>query len=296
VVANLFNRVLTFTYSKFDKKVPEFKPKKSTGYDQEILDLIRTTIRKTKGLYENFKVRDLTRQILQLARQGNLYFQENEPWKMIKSDPERVQTILNVCIRLIEALSILYYPVIPDSSLKMWEALNLPYPLTDLELKSLEDIGDPAGRELKKPAPLFKKIEDEQIQKHLKALEERLAPSLNSEVNKETEEENLITFHDFQKLDLRTGTVTSAEKVKKSNKLIRMKVKVGNQEKQIIGGLAPHYSPENLIGKTVVVVNNLKPATLMGELSEGMLLAAKENDKLKLLTIEGEITDGAKIS
>ncbi len=295
VVANLFNRVLTFSYSKFDKKIPAFISKKCNGGDQEILDEIKTAIRKAKTLYANFKIRDLTKTIIDLGRAGNQYFQDNEPWKMIKSDEERVSTVLNVCIRLIEALALLLYPVIPESSQKMWDALNQPDDLSNLNLNEIETIEDVGGREINKPQPLFMKVEDKEIEKHLQILKDRI-DSFTDESLATDNEDNLIDISDFKKTSLKTGEIVEAHKVKKSKKLIQMQVKVGNEVRQIIGGLMPHYEPEDLIGKKVVVVANLKPAKLMGLKSEGMLLAAKKGDQLKLLTVDGEMDHGVEIS
>lgn len=304
VVANLFNRVLTFNFSNFDEKVPAYNLKKSNGSDQKMLDSIKTAIKKAKELYAGFQVREVSKLIADLAREGNTYFQSNEPWQMIKSDKERVATVINVCLRLIEALTILYYPIIPSSSKKMWEALNIQGKLEDVNLKELENIADPAGRTILKPSPLFKKIEEEEIKECLEVLASRMKISEEKEQKtekgkKKDHDSNIIEIigiDDFKKVDLRTGKILSAEKIEKSDKLLKMKVKVGDKERQIIGGIALYYKPEELIGKTVVVVSNLKPAKLMGLDSEGMLLAAKEGGKLRLLTTDGEMNDGLKIS
>ncbi|PKL12714.1 MAG: methionine--tRNA ligase, partial [Spirochaetae bacterium HGW-Spirochaetae-6] len=167
IVANLFNRVLSFTFSRYAEQVPQFKETKANGYDEQILDQIKSTIRKAKKLYGEFRVRDVTREILDLARAGNQYFQDNEPWKMVKTDEERVAVVLNVCIRLIEALAILYYPIIPKSSQAMWEALNMPFPLENSRLEMIEDMSDPGGRPIRQPMPLFAKVEDLVVTKHL---------------------------------------------------------------------------------------------------------------------------------
>lgn len=294
VVANLFNRVLTFSYSKFDKKVPNYDESIADDTDKNLLKLMDDTFEKAKKLYSQFKVRELCKEVIALGRAGNQYFQDREPWKLIKEDKPKAALTLNVCVRLIEALAVLYYPIIPQSSLKMWEALNLSQDILDIDINSFT-IENPQGREILKPSPLFKKVEDKEVEKHLEILKKRIANQNTSK--KETEaQENLITIDDFKKVSLKVGTVLKAEKVKKSKKLFKMKVSLGSEVRQIIGGLAEHYEAEQLIGKKVIVVANLKPAKLMGLESNGMILAAKDNETLTLLTVSDEVSDGSKIS
>jgi len=303
VIANLFNRVLTFTYSNFEATVPPYLAKKSNGNDQRILDLIKTTLKKAKELYTTFQVREVTKLIADLGREGNLYFQSNEPWQMIKSDKERAGSVINICLRLIEALTILYYPIIPESSKKMWSALNNQEPLAQINLKILENITDPAGRAILKPSPLFRKIEDSEIEKYLSILNQRVAAAQNQQKTPvktaSHHHENiveLISIDDFKKVELKTGKILTALKVEKSDKLLKTKVKIGSEERQIVAGIAQFHSPEEIIGKTVVVVTNLKPAKLMGLESQGMLLAAKNEKTLKLLILDEGLEDGLKIS
>jgi len=294
VAANLFNRVLTFAYGNFDQKVPPLTDSKLQNDDRKILDAIQKTLKEAKELYSAYRVRDVSRVILELARQGNQYFQEHEPWKLIKEDREKVGNIIHICIRLIEAVSILYYPIIPESASLMFEALDKKRKIQEIDLSALSDIADASDRPIEKPAPLFKKVEDKEIEARIKSLEERMKSVSEAEMPKT--EDSLIDIADFKKCVLKVGKVLEAEKVPKSTKLIKMKVKIGAEIRQIVGGLAPSYTPETLLGKKVAVVSNLKPAVLMGLKSEGMLLAAKMGDKLELLTINGDIEDGATIS
>lgn len=292
VVANLFNRVLTFAYTHFDQKIPPYYPDLAEEKDKIIEKAIQETFQKTKQAYSSFQVREATRIIIELARLGNQYFQENEPWKLIKTQPQKTANIIHNCIRLIEALALLYYPIIPKSAEKMFQALSPDKKLSEMDFNNFRNTCL-ENRKIPKPKPLFKKVEDKEIEKALSLMKARM-----EKLNKQEKSEGIaiITLEDFKKVELRIGKVMEASRVPKSDKLIVMRVKIGEEVRQIVGGLYPFYEPEQLIGKKVVVVANLKPAKLMGLDSYGMLLAAKKENKLELLTINGEIEDGAVIS
>jgi methionine--tRNA ligase beta chain len=178
----------------------------------------------------------------------------------------------------------------------MWEALNEPMPLEKINLAAMKTIADLGGREILNPSIFFTKIEDKTIEIRLKSLQDKM--HLTTPATKDTQvlDNLVITIDDFKKVDLRVGKIIEAKKVEKSDKLIQMQVQVGSELRQIVGGLALFYKPEELLNKKVVVVYNLKPSKLMGLNSQGMLLAAKINNSLVLLTVEKDIDDGAKIS
>ncbi|HOJ50453.1 MAG TPA: methionine--tRNA ligase [Spirochaetota bacterium] len=301
VFGNLINRVVNFVYNRFDKKVPIFYENRLTGYDEDILDLIKTTIRKVKSSYSEFRVRDVTKLLFNLAKSCNQYFQDNEPWKMIEVDKERVSTVLNICFRVLKALIILYYPIIPGASKKLFSIVSKD-DIESIDLSKLEDIDNFEGFIVDKPEIPFKKVEDNQINRLLDILNKRInkIDNIMSENKSELSEENktnidFIDIQDFSKLDIRVGTVLEAKEVENSNKLIEMKVDIGSEIRTIIGGLKEYYKPSELINRKVIVLVNLKPRKLMGKTSEGMVLAAKIDGELKLLTVEG-IRNGAKIS
>ncbi len=298
VVANLANRALTFIYNQFDKTIPAYNPEKSTPQEKALFQKIEDTLKKAKTLYEQFKVREACREILDLAREGNQFFQEKEPWKLIKTHPEETGNILNLCVQVVEVLALLYYPIIPESSLKLWQATANPEDLTKINLALFTKSNNPAKRVLEKPSPLFQKVEDKTIQLCLDLLQNKIKKCQEKTKPKQNQDNLLpIELADFKKIELKTGLVIEAQKVEKSDKLLKMKVAIGNEERQIVGGLALHYTPQEIIGKTVVVVTNLKPAKLMGIESQGMLLATKtQKNQLKLLTVDGEVSHGLPIS
>jgi len=226
---------------------------------------------------------------MNLARAANKYFNDTEPWKTIKSDKERCATSLNICLQTIFTLAELVEPILPFTSQKIFTMLNArPVSWDDCGKQHLA-----AGHLLNEAEILFKKIEDEELSPFLKHLEEA-PPEAGDEQKKSKGEDELIALEDFQKVHLKVAEIVEAEKVVKSEKLLKLKVKIGSEERQILAGIAKHYSPEELMGKKVVVVANLKPAKLMGLESQGMVLAVEGNGKLHLLNVDQSIPGGTR--
>jgi len=298
VFGNLVNRVINFIYTRFDKKVPQVYDKKITGYDEDMLDLIKTTIKKAKTYYSEFKVREVTRVLFNLAKSCNQYFQDNEPWKMIKVDRERVSTVLNICFRVLKTLVLLYYPIMPNASKNIWKLFGGDN-IEEINLRTIEDIDDPVDMNVRKPELPFKKVEDEKINQLLDILKKRIdktnIDNTAKDKNNSQEKDIEIDIEDFAKLDIRVGTVIEAKEIKNSNKLLEMKIDIGSEIRTIIGGIKEYYKPSDLINKKVIVLANLKPRKLMGKISEGMVLAAKDGSSLRLLSVDG-VKNGAKIS
>ena len=249
---------------------------------------------EVERLLEAFRFRDAQKEAMNLARIGNKYLADAEPWKVIKTDPERVKTILYLSLQLVANLSIAFEPFLPFSSARLREMIAMPS--ADWERLGSIDLLEP-GTQLPKPELLFEKIEDEAIQHQLDKLEN---------IRKENEKANhkanpireTIDFADFEKLDIRVGTVTACERVPKMKKLLRFEIADGLENRVIVSGIAQHYEPEQLVGKQVCFIANLAPRTFKnGLVSEGMILSALNADgSLSVITPDREVLPGSEVS
>jgi methionyl-tRNA synthetase len=282
IFGNLINRTFTFVHKHFDGKVPPTG--KTEKIDDEILKLISEYPSKISSLFEHYRIKEGVLEIMNLARAGNKYFNDSEPWKTVKSDKEKCGTSLNVCLQTIYTLAELFYPVIPFSSEKLFKMLNSkPVEWSESGKSNLKE-----GHQLNQTEIIFQKIEDEIIEKQMEKLG-RSETDLKSV-------EDLITIDDFMKVKLKTADVISAERVKKSDKLLKLIVRVDDKERQVIAGIGKSYSPEDILGKKVVLVANLKPAKLMGQESNGMILAAEKQDgSFHLLSVGEDVKNGTRI-
>ena len=278
---NLINRTFTFVHKHFDGKVPARG--RTEPIDDELLKLISEYPAKISSLFENYRIKEGVLEIMNLARAGNKYFNDSEPWKTVKSDKEKCGTTLNVCLQTIYTLAELFFPVIPGSSEKLFKMLNSkPAGWNECGKSNME-----AEHKLKEASILFPKIEDEIIEKQMENLETSKAP--------EQKIEEQISYDEFMKVQLKVAEVIEAEKVEKSEKLLKLKVRLNNEERQIIAGLAKSLTPEELLGKKLVIVANLKPAKLMGLVSEGMILAVENSEgKLEVLSVPGSVENGTR--
>ena len=290
VYGNFVNRALVLTKKYFDGKVPACG--ELTDYDKAIIDEFVNVKAKVENLLDQYKFREAQKEAMELARIGNRYLAETEPWKLAKTDMPRVATILNLSLQLVANLSIVFEPFLPFSSKKLRKMLNL----TSFEWTSLGSTSLLAeGHELGEVDLLFEKIEDDAIQAQLDRLER---------IKKENEAANYkanpihpeCSFDDFMKLDLRVGTVLECAKVPKADKLLQFKIDDGLETRTILSGIAKHFNPEELIGKQVCFIANLPPRTLRGIVSEGMILSAEDNEgKLSLLTVTPQAKPGSEI-
>jgi methionyl-tRNA synthetase len=292
ILGNFVNRSLTFVNKHFDNRVPELHQPDSA--DQRMLNRLSEAPVQIGECLEKFEVRQALKHFMNICRDANKYFNDKEPWKTIKTDRNQCGTTLNVCLQISKTLAVLMAPFMPFSAEKLAGLLNLP---PDEELKSWDKAGSielPAGHQLKKPGILFSKMEDAEIQKAVAKL--RGTADEDKTAAAATPEEKLVSFEEFSRIDLRTARVLSAEKVEKADKLLRLKVELGQERRQIIAGVAQHISAENIVGKTVIVVANLKPAKIRGLESQGMLLAVEDdNGALILLGVSGEVAPGQKV-
>ncbi len=290
VYGNFVNRALVLTKKYFEGKVPACG--ELTDYDKAIIAEFVDVKGKVEHLLDQYKFRDAQKEAMELARIGNRYLAETEPWKLAKTDMGRVATILNLSLQLVANLSIVFEPFLPFSSKKLREMLNL----ASFEWASLGSVNLLAeGHELGEVGLLFEKIEDDTIQAQLDRLDR---------IKKENEAANYkanpirpeCSFDDFMKLDLRVGTVLECAKVPKADKLLQFKIDDGLQTRTILSGIAKHFNPEELIGKQVCFIANLPPRTLRGIVSEGMILSAEDNEgKLSLLTVTPQAKPGSEI-
>lgn len=290
VLGNFVNRTLVLTHKYYDGKVPEIID--PSDADLKTLESIREFPGVIGDNIEKYRFREALSQMMNLARLGNRYLTENEPWKLIKENPEKVKTIINVSLQICASLAVLSLPFLPFTAKKLQSMLNV-------SVKSWKDGGDPnflsPGHTINKAEFLFEKIEDAQIQQQIdRLLQTRQS---NDAVNDPLPYKDPIDFEDFGKLDIRIATVRQAEKVPKTKKLMKLIIDAGSGEYTIVSGIAEHYQPETMTGRKVLWLANLKPRKIKGIESHGMLLMAENNDgKLVFLTPEKDIEDGSVVS
>jgi methionyl-tRNA synthetase len=290
ITGNFINRTMAFIEKNFGGTVPKLGT--LNKLDEEIITAVKQAPSKIGELFEHYNFREGLMEVMNLSRAANKYFNDSEPWKTLKSSPEHCSTTLHVAIQIVRSLAILLEPVVPATSEKIWKLLNLDIPLKEDGWDSASEFRIKEGHKLNKPEILISKIDDKQIDEIVKFLEGGDKP----EAAPIFPMKPTITIDDFKKIDLRVGRIIEAEKVPKSEKLIKLQVEIGNERRQVVAGIAQHYKPEDLIGKLIVVVANLQPAKLMGQESQGMILAASnESGTLTLVGVQSEISTGATV-
>lgn len=289
VLGNFVFRTLSFTHKFADGIVPEFTD--ASEYDREVLTAIKDQKQKIEAAYESFKFREGIQETLHLARIGNQYFTKTEPWKSRKENPQACKNTLYVSAQICAALSVLFSPVIPSSMKQLRDQLGISDDTTWQQIgSSMLKTGDA----LNQGEILFAKVEDEMINKQLEKLEAQSATDNSAEVELAPLKDN-IDFGDFIKMDLRPGVILKAEKVEKSNKLLKILIDIGVEKRTIVSGIAKHYKAEELVGQRVTVVANLAPKKLMGIESQGMILMAETPDG-DLRFLESDALPGSPIS
>ena len=301
---NFINRVLVLTHKYYEGIIPE--PNEFSEIDQRILTELRAYPVVISSSIEKYRFREASQELLNVSRLGNKYLADEEPWKLVKTDPERVQTIMYVALQIAAALGVLSEPFLPFTSEKLKNMLNISdRPAarlrTDLIQLTWQDVEKDkpllkSGYKIEKASLLFSKIEDEEIQKQLEKLEatKKTNEAMNMEV---TPQKETITFEDFTKLDIRIGTIKEAEKMAKAKKLLILKVDTGIDTRTIVSGIAEHFTPEEIIGKQVSVLVNLAPRKLRGVESEGMILMTENGEgKLVFVNPDDKVLPGAGVS
>ena len=290
VLGNFVNRALVLTQKYYDGVIPERG--ELSDYDKAALAEISKIKAEVEKSLDSFRIRESLKNAMDLARLGNKYLADEEPWKVVKTDTERVKTIMNISLQITANLTICLEPFLPFSMNKLRGFLNL-------EKLDWEKLGDTellkAGHKTNKPELLFEKIEDNVIEAQLQKLQDtKKANEIAESVAKPVKEN--IEFDDFGKMDIRVGTVLEAEKVAKTKKLLKLLVDTGIDKRTIISGVAEYYKPEDLIGKQVSVLVNLAPKKLRGIESQGMILFAENADgSLVAVSPSSEVKPGSEI-
>ncbi|MDR0926528.1 MAG: methionine--tRNA ligase [Ignavibacteria bacterium] len=339
ILGNYVNRVLTFVHKNMGGRVPilpdsysklqsitkdfalfslmykdrteeelhtyytsEFESKLSLN-DFNILLAFSVGARKISRMYRHFRIKEAVAETMNLARAANKYFNDEEPWKTIKSDPDKCHKTMFMCTQIVYSLSIFFSPIIPYTSAKIQKFFNISGLILGMSnggvptknfIREAVNFLVPEGSEIAEPTILFSPYEDDVIQQQIAKLGINATPTHNAQHIESND--GLISIDDFSKMKLQVGKVLEAEAVPKSKKLIKMQVKVGDERRQVLAGVAEHYKPEELIGKSIVVVANLRPATLMGLESQGMMLCASDSaHNLFFLTPEKDIADGSVV-
>jgi len=278
-LGNFAYRTLFFAHKEFGG-IPDVPVR------EEIIDEIRKTLTLADDAIKDYEFKTAIDGMMTLAAYGNNYIQTNAPWKLIKTDRTAAAQAVKDCLVLVKALTLLFEPVLPAKAQELWEMLGNDDLVSGHSIE--EALEDMAARPLPVPRPVFSKLEDDFIEEMDKLLAYRVAEAGKKVVKMET-----IPFDEFCKLDIRTGKVIAAEKVPKSGKLLKLRVDIGGEIRQVVAGMAQFYTPEEMTGKSVVVVVNLQPAKIFGIESNGMILAA--GDTASLLMPEQEVPPGTKI-
>ena len=295
ILGNFINRALVLTQKYYEGIVPKLG--ELTDYDQTVLKEIKEIPERISKLVYAYKLREAQTEAMNLARLGNKYLAEQEPWKLIKTDPVRVETIMNIALQITANLSIILQPFLPATAGKISSFLNF-------STKHWNDAGNgniiSAGHQTNAPTILFQKIEDEMVEAEVQKLHAAKQLNISEAKNNATPmfdpQKTATSFEDFQKMDIRLGTILEAEKVKKADKLLKLLVDTGLDKRVIVSGIAEHYSPEEVIGKTVTVLMNLTPRTIKGIESQGMILMAEnENNELSFMSPEKAFKAGCGI-
>ncbi|MFN4133716.1 MAG: methionine--tRNA ligase subunit beta, partial [Candidatus Hadarchaeales archaeon] len=259
ILGNFVHRVMTFIKSRFGGVVPQGRK------DAELEKNIAERIGRINSLLEELKVNQALDEIMQIASVGNEYFQSMKPWESLNENPEKAADCIYNCVNIVKTLSVLLSPFLPSTSETISRQLGIA-------VKRWEDataFDVPVGHVIGEPKPIFRKAEKE----------------CNSRVSLE----------DFQKLDIRVGKVVVAEKIPETEKLLKLEVDLGGEKRTLVAGIGEQYSPQELLGKSIVVIVNLEPAKIRGVISDGMLLAAEKDGKISLLTVDRETAPGAGV-
>ncbi len=290
VLGNFINRALVLTKKYYNGRVPEAG--ELTDCDRETLAEMAAVKSSLENNIETYHFREALKDAMNIARIGNKYLADTEPWKVVKSDPKRVETILHIALQITANTAIAIEPFMPFSAAKILRMLAV-------EKFGWERLGAsdlvPAGHTIGEPELLFEKIEDNVIQRQLDKLAAIKAANLAAEASQQIEaQKETVSFDDFQKMDIRVATVLAAEKIAKTKKLLKLTVDTGIDRREIVSGIADRFAPEELVGRRVLVLVNLAPREMKGILSNGMILMAEDaTGALRLLQPDGNVANGA---
>ena len=287
VFGNFVNRTVVLTNKYYDGIVPAQGLR--TDQDKAIIAEVSDSVARIGDLIMKYKLREAQGEMMRIARIGNKYLADNEPWKLVKTDANRVEAIMSVSLEITRQLSIACMPFLPKTAKKLQGFLNINCTKWN-DLKDASELT--AGSQINKAEILFKKIEDEFVELEVQKLKEK-----SQQTSKFPPMKELIDFETFQKMDLRMGKILSAEKVKKADKLLQLSVDTGIDTRTVVSGIAQHYAPEDVVGKTVLILLNLAPRKIRGVESQGMILMAEnEEGELSFLETEKEFLQGQSVS
>jgi methionyl-tRNA synthetase len=272
VLGNFVNRALVLTHKFFGGKVPELG--ELSDFDKETLEQMPVIKNKVEKSLETFRLREALSNAMELARLGNKYLADTEPWKLIKTDETRVKTILNISLQITANLSTIIDAFLPNTAKKLREFLNI-----EIINWNDADLTDnlKAGHTIYEASLLFEKIEDEQVNFQIEKLHKAKAANEAENAVASPQKQN-VSFDDFSKMDIRIGTILEAEKVAKTKKLLKLTIDTGIDKRTVVSGIAEYYEPENIIGKQVSILVNLEPREIRGIESQGMILMAEDAD------------------
>ncbi len=295
IFGNFINRVSVLTHKYYNGVVP--KAHNYAQEDEAVLSRLKAYPKVIADSIERYRFREAQSELMNVARAGNKYLADAEPWKLIKSDPERTATIMYVALQIASALAVLSEPFLPFTSRKLKESLDLnssEHPLSWAQIEKDHPYIKPGHRIAQSPL-LFRKIEDTEMEAQREKLAQTKIDNQPMEQINNPQKE-LINFDDFTKMDLRVGTILSAEKMPKANKLLVLKVDVGIDQRTIVSGIAEHFTPEEVVGKQVCVLINLAPRAIRGTESQGMILMAEDTDgSLRFVTPDQATAAGSSI-
>ena len=292
VLGNFVNRALVLTRKYYDGEVPACG--ELNDYDRQTVGEVAAVKALLESNIEHYHFREALKDAMNIARIGNKYLADTEPWKVVKTDPQRVGTILNIALQITANTAIAIEPFMPFSAAKILKMLSV-------EKFGWEQLGTmdliAAGHKIGEPVLLFEKIEDDVIQRQLDKLAATKEANAAAEAAQQVEpQKDAISFDDFQKMDIRVSTILAAEKVAKTKKLLKLTVDTGIDQREIVSGIAEYFTPEELVGRQVLVLVNLQPRELKGILSRGMILMAEDaSGKLRLLSPNEATNSGAVV-
>ena len=292
VLGNFVNRALVLTRKYYDREVPACG--ELNDYDRQTVGEVAAVKASLESNIEHYHFREALKDAMNIARIGNKYLADTEPWKVVKTDPQRVGTILNIALQITANTAIAIEPFMPFSAAKILKMLSV-------EKFGWEQLGTmdliAAGHKIGEPVLLFEKIEDDVIQRQLDKLAATKEANAAAEAAQQVEpQKDAISFDDFQKMDIRVSTILAAEKVAKTKKLLKLTVDTGIDQREIVSGIAEYFTPEELVGRQVLVLVNLQPRELKGILSRGMILMAEDaSGKLRLLSPNEATNSGAVV-
>ena len=289
ILGNFINRTVTFTERYFEGKVPNIKSFDSL--DKKLITTLEQAPAKIGKSIEDFQFRQAIKEAMDIARFANKYFNDKSPWITINTNKDTCGTTINLCLQTIKAFSVIFSPFIPFTCDKIRSILNFSTPEIGDRWDIAGNLSISVGHKLNPAKILFKKIDDIKIKAEIEKLRR-----VFEDQSQTKDEGDKISIEYFNRIDLRVAKITEAKLLTKSKKLIKLNIEIGEEKKQIIAGIAQYYDPEDIIGKRIIVVTNLKPVIIQGEISEGMLLAVTSKDDLSLLTTDKSMMSGSKIS